>query len=108
MKKPGVALAFLSLLIWSAVVLADGAATFQAKCKTCHGADAKGNPPLAGSLAGGDAGKLNLVDDATKALSADELKNTIKNGKGGKMPAFGSQLSDADIDEVVAYIKSLK
>jgi mono/diheme cytochrome c family protein len=38
----------------------------------------------------------------------DFLHNRIKNGKQGAMPAFGSTFSDAQIDEIVKYIRALK
>jgi mono/diheme cytochrome c family protein len=38
----------------------------------------------------------------------DYLKNRIKMGKEGAMPAFGAAFNDAQIDEIVKYIRSLK
>lgn len=40
--------------------------------------------------------------------SDDFIRTRIKLGKEGAMPAFGSTLSDADIDAIVRYIRSLK
>jgi mono/diheme cytochrome c family protein len=40
--------------------------------------------------------------------SDDFIRNRIKNGKEGAMPAFGSMLSDADIDAIIKYIRNLK
>ena len=40
--------------------------------------------------------------------SDDYLRNRIKNGKEGHMPAFGTMFSDADIDQIIAYIRALK
>jgi mono/diheme cytochrome c family protein len=42
------------------------------------------------------------------ARSDDFIRNRIKNGKEGAMPAFGTTFSDADIDKIIAYIRSLK
>src|SRR5215813_11403240 len=38
----------------------------------------------------------------------DFLRNRIKNGKNGAMPAFGATFSDVQIDEIVKYIRALK
>ena len=38
----------------------------------------------------------------------DFIRNRIKNGKEGAMPAFGTTFSDSDIDQVIAYIRDLK
>lgn len=42
------------------------------------------------------------------ARSDDFIRNRIKNGKEGAMPAFGKTFSDADIDRIIAYIRALK
>ena len=42
------------------------------------------------------------------ARSDDFIRNRIKAGKEGKMPAFGASFTDADIDAIVAYIRALK
>jgi len=38
----------------------------------------------------------------------DFIRFRIKHGKEGAMPAFGSVLSDADIDRIITYIRALK
>jgi mono/diheme cytochrome c family protein len=40
--------------------------------------------------------------------SDDFIRNRIKHGKEGAMPAFGSTFSDADIDKIIHYIRNLK
>jgi mono/diheme cytochrome c family protein len=42
------------------------------------------------------------------ARSDEFLRDRIKTGKSGAMPAFGSIYNDAQIDEIVKYIRSLK
>ena len=42
------------------------------------------------------------------ARTDDFIRNRIKNGKIGAMPAFGSMFSDGDIDKIIAYIRALK
>jgi len=36
------------------------------------------------------------------------IRNRIKTGKQGAMPAFGESFSDAQIDEVIKHIRALK
>jgi mono/diheme cytochrome c family protein len=38
----------------------------------------------------------------------DVSRDRIKNGKSGAMPAFGSTFSDAQIDQIIKYIRELK
>ena len=36
------------------------------------------------------------------------IRNRIKNGKEGAMPAFNTTFNDAQIDEIIQYIRALK
>ena len=38
----------------------------------------------------------------------DFIRNRIKNGKEGAMPAFGAAFTDQQIDEIIKYIRELK
>jgi mono/diheme cytochrome c family protein len=38
----------------------------------------------------------------------DFLRDRIKNGKQAAMPAFGTMFNDAQIDEIIKYIRELK
>jgi len=38
----------------------------------------------------------------------DFIRNRIRMGKAGAMPAFGTTFSDADIDRIISYIRALK
>ncbi|MEW6232151.1 MAG: c-type cytochrome [Chloroflexota bacterium] len=70
----------------------EGQKAFDSKCASCHGP--------AGS--GGVGPALN-----TPGYEADEIRTAIRQGRGG-MPAFPvTAISDAELDEVVAYIQSL-
>ena len=40
--------------------------------------------------------------------SDDFIRNRIKTGKVGSMPAFGQVFSDAEIDAIVHYMRSLR
>ena len=78
---------------------ADGKAVYDAKCKTCHGAD--GNPP---AFAKG-MGAKPLSDAAIQAKSAADLAGEILKGVG-KMKAVA--IPPADADAVAAYVKTIK
>ena len=78
-----------------------GAATYKAKCASCHGADGSGNTPAGKSLKA-----LPFKSPEIVSASDDDLIADTKKGKG-KMPAF-PKLSDAQIKDVVAYIRTLQ
>ncbi|MBI2830519.1 MAG: c-type cytochrome [Chloroflexi bacterium] len=70
---------------------------FASKCAACHGANRQGTPGLAPALnAQSLAGKSDTL-----------LSDTINNGKTGTaMPAFKGQLTSAEIDALIKFIKS--
>jgi len=72
----------------------DVATLFAPTCGFCHGDG------------GRTAGKGPQLMDT--ARSDEFLRDRIKNGKEGAMPAFGQMLSDADVDAIIAYIHQLK
>lgn len=76
---------------------------FAATCARCHGADGTGGLPL---WEAGPAPR-NFHDHAFQSERSDEqLKQTIKNGKGVGMPAFGTTFDDDQIAQLVLLIRS--
>lgn len=55
---------------------------------------------------GREAGKGPQLMGTT--LTDGEIAYRIKNGKPGQMPAFKQALNDAQIEQVIAYIRNLK
>ncbi|MFZ0522053.1 MAG: cytochrome c [Candidatus Acidiferrales bacterium] len=102
-NQPLVVLAFLclaGLILFSTNAKADaqaGAATFKTKCASCHGADGKGKAALK---------TQDLGSAAVQNMSDAELSAITTNGKG-KMPAYGKSLKPDQIQDLVAYIRSL-
>ena len=73
---------------------ADGAEVFaSAGCGGCHTLEAAGSTGSAGP---------NLDE---LAPDEEEVAEQVENG-GGAMPAFGDQLSDAEIDAVAEYVSA--
>jgi mono/diheme cytochrome c family protein len=66
---------------------------FDRNCAHCHGDDARGDegPTL-----------YNL------ALSDARIAKRIREGIKGEMPKFGSKFNDADIQALIAYLRTLK
>lgn len=69
---------------------------FQQNCAKCHGKTAAGRH-FAGP---------SLVSEKTTAVSADDLRNIISNGKH-RMPRFAGKLTPEEINTLVEQIKSL-
>lgn len=101
--------------------LAAGKAKFQALCVSCHGEGGKGDGPTGTALAAAGqpaprdftvgAFKLDPDKDGKTGTDAD-LKLVIRQGAaaygGSPLMAPIMGLSDADLDNIIAYIRSLK
>src|SRR5690349_1573943 len=92
----------IALIVAAPILQADGAATYKAKCAMCHGPDGAGQTPMGKNL------KLRDLRSAEVQKQTDaELVKWITDGKG-KMPAYKGKLAPAEIDAVVAFIRTLK
>jgi cytochrome c6 len=81
----------------------DAAQLFSRNCAKCHGKDGR-----AKGLKAKVVGARNLTDAEWQDRVSDErLFNSISNGKG-KMPAYGKKLSEAEINSLANYVRSLK
>jgi mono/diheme cytochrome c family protein len=84
-----------------------GQASYQKYCRFCHGADAKGNGPMAPE----GTHPANLTDDKWDRGSSDgEIFLVIKEGAGPKfeMKGFKSKMTDQEIWNVVNYLRSIQ
>ena len=71
---------------------------FQQNCAGCHGTDGKGTR---------SAGTPDFTNRSIQSgFSDQQIIETIRNGKSGRMPAWAGKLSDAQITELATYIRS--
>jgi cytochrome c6 len=82
--------------------MAAAADDYKAKCQMCHGADGKGNPAMVKSMGVKDLGSADV-----QKMSDADLKAAIENGKG-KMAGYKGKLSDKQITDLVAQVRSFK
>lgn len=111
-----VLLALLAGPAWAGDAAA-GKVTYDTLCTVCHGPGGKGDGPAGVALtpAPRDFSVGDFKFDADKngepGMDAD-LKLIIKNGAGayGGNPSMApwGHLSDTDIDDVIAFVRSLK
>ncbi|HZZ14433.1 MAG TPA: cytochrome c [Candidatus Sulfotelmatobacter sp.] len=71
-------------------------ATFQKDCAKCHGKTAEGR----------HFGGPSLGSDKVSAMSDDDLRTIITNGKG-RMPKYAGKLTPEEISTLVEQIKEL-
>lgn len=88
-------------LLPAANALADAEATYKAKCAGCHGPDGKGNTP-----AGKMIGTHDFASPEVQKMSDADLAGIISMGKN-KMPSYAKTLKNAEIKDLVSYIREL-
>ena len=79
----------------------NGEKIYKAKCAACHGATGDASTPTAKAMKARD-----FCSDEVKKETDAEFTDIITKGKN-HMPAFSGKISDADIKDVIAYIRSL-
>ena len=81
----------------------DARSVYNAKCASCHGRDGRASSMHARHEKARDLTTGEWQD----SVSDERIYNSINNGKG-KMPAFKKKLSEAQIDELVNYVRRLR
>ena len=90
--------------------LADSAQdNYTAYCAKCHGATGRGDGPSAGSLATKPQDYTDCA--AMQKISDDTMFKVIKGGGAaaglpGDMPSWSDGLSDPEIHDLVAYLRT--
>jgi mono/diheme cytochrome c family protein len=88
-----------------------GQVTYRHYCQTCHGETGAGDGFNAFNL---DPHPRDLSDPAFQRVKKDaDLADAIRRGGAGVglsalMPPWGHTLSDRQIDDVVAYVRTFK
>ncbi|MGH8004408.1 MAG: c-type cytochrome [Limisphaerales bacterium] len=83
--------------------VSSGKQVYEKKCASCHGKEGEGVAKMSAML------KTKIGDVRGRKVTADTLtawKKMTTDGKG-KMPAFKTKLSGAEIDSSLAYLQLL-
>ena len=103
MRKLGIAVIVIALLGFTTSAFADGGADlYKAKCVSCHAADGSGSTPM-----GKKFGLKDLKAPEVAKQTDSQLIEITTKGKD-KMPAYAGKLTDAQIKEVVGFIREMQ
>jgi mono/diheme cytochrome c family protein len=93
----------VAFVLSTATFAADSAAdVFKAKCASCHGPEGKADTAMGKSM------KLkDLASADVQGMSDADLTGIIENGKK-PMPGYKGKLTDAQIGDLVKYIRAMK
>src|SRR5438093_10532749 len=82
---------------------AAGKAVYDKACKSCHGADGAGNANIAKMM---KVEMKSLASADVQSRSDADLKKVIAEGEGKMKPV--KTVAGKDVDNVIAYVRSLK
>jgi len=100
--KMAALVAMAALIAVPAIAQGPGADTYKAKCAMCHGVDGLAATPMAKSM------KVLSFKDSTMVSAPDaQFIASTTNGKG-KMPGYTGKLTDGQIKDVIAYVRTLQ
>jgi mono/diheme cytochrome c family protein len=84
----------------------NGMAIYARNCGGCHGAEGKGDGPMADAL---PEKPTDFTDaDMMRGLTVGELFYKTKKGVGDYMPGFEGQLTDKEMWHLVNYLRSIE
>jgi mono/diheme cytochrome c family protein len=107
-------LVLLSLQTWMAHIPAyaaggdarKGKAVYEKSCVLCHGPQGRGDGPVGKTI---NPPAADFTSAASKKKTDAELLATIETGRPPTaMVGWKGQLSEAEIQDVLAYVKSLR
>jgi mono/diheme cytochrome c family protein len=103
LRISAVAVIFLAAsFVVPAFAQAPGADTYKAKCAMCHGADGLATSTMAKNMK-----ILSFKAPAMMKASDAQFIASTKNGKG-TMKGYAGKLTDAQIKDVIAYVRTLQ
>jgi mono/diheme cytochrome c family protein len=104
------AVVFSTALVAYAADVEQGKKLYGQFCVTCHGQSGKGDGPGAAAL--NPKPRDHTDKEYMSKLSDDDLLKVIKNGgasigKSPLMPPWGASLKDDQIQDIIAYVRTL-
>ena len=77
---------------------------YRVRCAMCHGVEGRGDGTAAAAM---NPRPTNLTARAQRTALADSAVAAVVTNGRRAMPAFGRMLTKAQVDSVVAYVRTL-
>jgi cytochrome c553 len=106
-KTTVMAALFAGAFCWSAAA-DDATQLWGMNCAACHGTDGKGETMMGRRLQMKDLTDTKVQASFTDADATKNIKDGVTDNGTVKMKAFSDKLSDDQIKELVAHIRSFK
>ncbi|MFB6278298.1 MAG: cytochrome c [Salinibacter sp.] len=87
-----------------------GKTVFSGRCAVCHGDNADGSGPMARAME--PPKPADFRQDRYASMPVDSIRRVIVQGGGAtgrnpRMPAWGDELTDEQIEAVIAFLRSV-
>jgi cytochrome c553 len=100
--------AIISLVGVLSALGAGASDNFENHCAKCHGADGKGQTKMGKKLNVRDMTTAAYKKELDEAKALKSLKEGIKKDGKEIKKSFAGELSDADLQALIGYVKGLK
>lgn len=87
---------------------ADVKENWDKECAKCHGQDGKGDTKMGKKLEIKDFADAKYQDSLKDDAMAKAIKEGVKKDEKTRMKAYGETLSDAEIKDLVAFVRKFK
>jgi cytochrome c553 len=102
----------LSIAIMAVSALSAGAAeakaNYEKACTKCHGADGKGETKMGKKLGAKDYTDAKVQDELKDEAAFKAIKDGLKDKDGKKLMGPAEDMSDAEIKDLVAFMRKFK
>jgi cytochrome c553 len=87
---------------------ADAKANYEKSCAKCHGADGKGETKMGKKMGAKDYTDAKVQDELKDEAAIKAIKEGLKDKDGKKLMGPAEDLSDAEIKDLVAFMRKFK
>ena len=87
---------------------ADAKANYEKACAKCHGADGKGETKMGKKLGAKDYTDAKVQDELKDEAAFKAIKDGLKDKDGKKLMGPAEDMSDAEIKDLVAFMRKFK